>query len=48
MRSVHTAGLQESHGITIAVNTLGDVTSHNPRSLYDRHFVGITRYTLWS
>ena len=27
--------------------TLGEVTSHNPWSGYNRRFVGITRYNVW-
>ena len=34
--------------LTCTTNTHGAVTSHNLLSPHDRHFVGITRYNVWS
>jgi len=34
--------------VTTEPNTQGEVTSHNLCSRCDRHFVGITRHSLWS
>ena len=38
----------ESVAKVVALYTQGEVTSPSLWSRYDRHFVGITRYTAWS